>query len=128
MDNNETFKITYSAKQQQEIQDIRNKYIPREPDKMEQLRKLDAGATGKATSVSIAVGVVGTLILGVGMSLVMSEFGDIFGSLAMPLGIAVGMVGIGILALAYPVYQRTLKKERQRIAPEILKLTDELIQ
>lgn len=127
MDNNETFKITYSAQQQQEIQDIRNKYIPKEQDKMEQLRRLDGAVTGRATAVAVAVGIVGTLLLGLGMSLVMSEFGAFLGSLAMPLGIAVGIVGIGILALAYPIYQRTLKKERQRVAPEILKLTDELM-
>lgn len=128
MDNNNTFKMTYSAQQQQEIQDIRSKYIPKEPDKMERLRQLDAAVSGKATARSIAVGVVGTLILGLGMSFVMSDFGAFLGNLALPVGIGTGILGMGILALAYPLYQRTLKRERARIAPEILKLSDELMQ
>lgn len=128
MDNKETFKMTYSAQQQQEIQDIRSKYIPKEPDKMERLRQLDAAVTGKATGRAIAVGVVGTLILGLGMSFVMSDFGAFLGSLAMPAGIGTGILGMGILALAYPLYQWTLKRERARIAPEILRLSEELMQ
>lgn len=127
MENKETFQMTYSAKQQEEVQAIREKYAPKEPDKMEQLRALDAGVGKKATMVSIIVGVIGTLIMGIGMSLAMSEFGEIIGDLAMPVGIVLGVVGIVILACAYPVYNRTLKKEREKIAPEILRLTDELM-
>lgn len=128
MENKDTFKMTYSAQQQEEIQAIREKYIPKEADKMEQLRTLDAGATSKATRRSILVGVLGTLILGIGMSLVMTDFGILLGNAAYPAGIAVGVAGIVILALAYPLYHRILKKEREKIAPEILKLTEELMQ
>ena len=49
------------------------------------------------------------------------------GGTAMFVGIPVGLAGIVLVALAYPVYSRILKKERQRIAPEILRLTDELL-
>ena len=49
------------------------------------------------------------------------------GNLAMVLGIVVGLAGLVLVALAYPVYNRTQKKERERIAPQILKLTDELL-
>lgn len=128
MNNKETFKMTYSAQQQQEIRDIRSKYLPREADKMEQLRHLDAQASGKAVSASITVGVAGTLILGLGMSLAMSDLGSALGALAMPAGIAIGLVGIALLAGAYPLYCRTLKRERAKIAPEILRLTEELLQ
>lgn len=127
MDNKETFQMTYSAKQQEEVQAIRDKYAPKEADKMEQLRALDAGVGKKATMVSIIVGVVGTLIMGIGMSLAMSEFGKLLGNLAMPVGIVLGALGIVILSCAYPIYNRTLKKEREKIAPEILRLTDELM-
>lgn len=128
MAHKETFKMTYSAQQQQEIQTIRNKYMPKEPDKMEQLRQLDASVTGKATARSIAVGVIGTLIMGLGMSFAMSDLGRLLGALAMPVGIGCGLAGILVLAMAYPLYQWALKKERARIAPEILKLTEELMQ
>lgn len=127
MEHNETFKTTYSAQQQEEIQAIRNKYTPKKEDKMTMLRKLDAQVTKKASSISVAVGTIGALILGAGMSLIMTDFGALLGSLALPVGIVAGVLGMGILALAYPIYNRTLKKEQERIAPQILKLTDELM-
>lgn len=128
MENNQTFKMTYSAQQQEEIQEIRKKYMEPEEDKMERLRTLDATATKKATINSIAVGTIGTLIMGTGMSLMMSDFGKIAGSFATPIGIVAGIAGIAILACAYPLYNSTLKKEREKIAPEILRLTEELMQ
>ena len=94
---------------------------------MEQLRKLHAIPTKKAQAVAIALGVIGTLIMGTGMSLCMTELSGFFGGTAMFVGIPVGIVGMILVALAYPVYNRVLKKERSRIAPEILQLTDELL-
>lgn len=127
MDKKETFKMTYSAQQQEKIQEIRKKYAAPEEDKMARLQALDAGVSKKATAAALAVGVVGALIMGAGMSLAMSGLGKVFGNLAMPAGIAAGVVGIGILVFAYPLYKRVLKKEREKIAPEILRLTDELM-
>lgn len=127
MKENETFKMAYSAQQQEEIEEIRKKYAPREEDKMEQLRTLDASVEKKATMIAIIAGVIGTLILGVGMSLAMTDLGTTLGTAAFPLGVAIGVVGLAVLGIAYPLYHRTLKKERERIAPEILRLTDELM-
>ena len=127
MDNN-AFEYTYSAQRQQEVEKIRKVYLPKEEDPMEQLRRLHAIPTQKAQAVSIALGVVGALILGTGMSLCMSELGALLGALAMVVGIPVGIAGIVLICLAYPVFLRTLKKEREKIAPEILKLTDTLLQ
>lgn len=124
---NHSFEYTYSAQRQQEVEAIRQKYLPKEEDKMEQLRKLHSIPTQKAQSASIAVGVIGALILGTGMSLCMTELGSALGNLAMVLGIAVGLVGIVLAAIAYPIYHRVLKKEREKITPEILRLTDELL-
>ena len=124
---NETFKYTYSAQQQQEVRQIRQKYTPPEEDKMEQLRKLDRRVTQKAQARAIALGVIGALILGTGMSLAMTELSGFLGGTAMFVGIPVGLAGLALVALAYPVYQRALAKERQRVAPEILRLTDELM-
>lgn len=127
MDKKETFQMTYSADEQEEIQAIRKKYVTPEEDKMKQLRSLDAKATSTATSLSIAIGVLGTLVLGLGMSLIMSDFGNILGTLALPVGIIAGIIGMIILGYAYPLYTKTLKKERAKIAPEIIRLTDELM-
>ena len=124
---NETFNYTYSAKQQEELKNIRKKYAAPEDNKMEQLRKLDRQVTQKAQAWAIALGVVGALILGTGMSIAMTDLTGFLGGTAMFIGIPVGLIGIVLVALAYPVYNRILKKERQRIAPEILRLTDELM-
>ena len=67
---NSAFSYTYSAREQEEIKKIRDKYAPRGEDKMEKLRRLDAGVGGVAQAVSLVFGVIGTLILGFGMSLI----------------------------------------------------------
>jgi len=127
MENKENFSYTYSAQQQKEIEEIRKKYIPQEEDKMEQLRKLHGIPAQKAQAASLAVGVTGALIMGTGLSLVMTDFGAALGSLAPVLGIVIGILGMVLVALAYPTYNRVLKKQREKIAPEILRLSDELL-
>lgn len=124
----DSFQYTYSAEQRAEVEKIRSKYVSPQENKIEQLRKLDRSAYQKAQTWSLVLGVVGTLLLGTGMSLIMSEFGLLLGLFALPVGIAAGLVGLVLVALAYPLYNRILKKERQRIAPEILRLTEELMQ
>lgn len=123
MENNkEIFNYTYSAKQQEEVKNIRKKYAPQEEDKMAQLRRLDNSVTQKATMVSIGAGIVGALLLGIGMCCTMVWQDVLF----VP-GIIVGLIGIGIVCVAYPLFNQTLKKEREKIAPEIIRLTDELM-
>lgn len=124
------FSYTYSAKEQEELKKIREKYIPREENKMERLRRLDAGVAKKARSVSLILGVVGSLLLGFGMSLIMTELSAILGTnrdMVMPLGITVGILGSIMIGFAYPIYQWVSHLLRRRIAPEILRLTDELM-
>ena len=118
MDENKTFRYTYSASQQAEIKSIREKYAPptQEEDKMERLRKLDASVTKPGTIVSLAVGVISTLLLGVGMCCTMVWTGTLF----IP-GIIIGVIA------AYPIYVRITKKQREKLAPEILRLSDELM-
>jgi len=133
MESNEKFNYTYSAKEQEEIKAIRQKYVTHEEteDKMSQIRRLDASVTKKALTVSLILGIIGVLIMGSGMSLTMTDIGEIFGShkdKAMLIGIVVGVVGIVIACIAYPVYNRIVTKEREKIAPEIIRLTDELME
>ena len=119
---NETFTFTYSAKEQEEIKNIRKKYAAPEENKMEQLRRLDAGVTKKGTAAALIIGVLGTLLLGIGMCCCMVWQGTWF----LP-GVIVGVIGIAVLAAAYPLYNHVTQKERKKIAPEILRLTDELM-
>lgn len=118
----ETFSYTYSAKEQEELKRIREKYISKEEDKMEQLRRLDRNVTKKGTVISLILGIIGTLIMGAGMSCVM-----VWGGKWLIPGVVLGVVGIIVLALAYPMYMHITKKERERVAPEIIRLTDELM-
>lgn len=127
MNNNETFKMTYSAQQHKEVEEIRNKYMEQPKDKMDRLRELDESVTKKPLAIALTIGIIGTLILGLGMSFIMSDFGKILGNLAFPIGMATGVVGIILLVCAYPLYKKILKKERKKITPEILRLTDELM-
>ena len=120
----ETFNYTYSASQQEEIKRIREKYAKptQEEDKMEQLRKLDASVTKPGTIVSLIVGVFGALIMGTGMSCTM-----VWGETLFIPGIVIGVIGmIGVIA-AYPIYSRITKKRREKLTPEIMRLSDELM-
>ena len=118
----EIFEYTYSATQQEEVKKIREKYIhtPKTEDPMETLRRLDSSTTQKGTVISMILGVGGTLIFGTGMCccLVWSLFLS---------GVFVGAIGIVCLSAAYPAYAHITKKERDRVAPEILRLTEELM-
>lgn len=120
--NNEVFEYTYSATMQEEVKKIREKYIatPKEEDKLETLRRLDASVTRKGTILSLILGVLGTLIFGTGMCccLVWNLF---------ILGVIVGLIGLVGVSLAYPAYSYVTNKEREKIAPQILSLTEELL-
>lgn len=125
-----SFKFTYSANEQEEIKRIRQKYMVQEEDGMQRLRKLDAQATGKATMVSLILGIMGALVMGTGMSLIMTELACILrmtymGSIIV--GVVCGVVGMILVALAYPVYKKVLKSERNKIASEVLRLSEELL-
>ena len=126
------FSYTYSAKEQEELKKIREKYTPptKTEDKMERLRRLDASVTNTAQAIALVFGIIGTLILGFGMSMIMTDMSKILGTYKdwyMVIGIAVGIVG-GILAsLAYPIYTAIVKAKRKKLAPEIIRLTNELM-
>lgn len=127
---NDSFSYTYSAKEQEELKQIRQKYQPKEESKMDRLRRLDSGITQKATMYALIIGIMGALIMGAGMSLTMTNFGEsigLTGTIGMIVGIIVGIIGIILVFFAYPVYNWIIKKEREKIAPEILRLTEELM-
>ena len=129
---NSGFSYSYSAREQAELKRIRDKYTAptKVEDKMARLRRLDASVTNTAQAIALVFGVIGTLILGFGMSLIMTDLANILGSyrhLAMVLGIVIGIVGGVLASLAYPVYQAIVKAKRKKLAPEIIRLADELM-
>lgn len=124
------FSYTYSAIEQEEIRKIREKYQPKKEDDMSRLRKLDAKVTQKATISSLVIGIIGALIMGTGMSLVMTDLGKIFGmqgNSSIAIGVIAGVLGMILAGAAYPTYCKVLNKEREKAAPEILRISEELI-
>ncbi|MCD8325825.1 MAG: hypothetical protein LUC90_03805 [Lachnospiraceae bacterium] len=123
MDN--SFEYSYSAKSHREVEEIRRKYVTDENDsyesKLRQLKDLDRSASRKGMIVSISVGTVSTMLLGLGMSCIM-VWNDPF----FILGIVLGVLGLIGVCASYPLFQHITKKERKRIAPMILKLSEEL--
>lgn len=121
----DAFTYTYSASRQEEVRRIREKYAPstQEEDKLERLRRLDRTATKPGTAAALIVGTAGTLTMGFGMccTMVWSE------TLFIP-GIVIGIVGIIGICAAYPLYLHMTKKRRNKLAPEIMRLADELLE
>lgn len=119
----ECFEYTYSAAMQKEIEEIRKKYLPKEEDKMETLRRMDREAEKPGMMTSITVGTIGSLFLGVGMCCTM-----IWGAATwiFVLGVLIGLLGVVIISPAYPIYKKITKKQREKIADQILELTKEL--
>lgn len=136
MDNNNQessgFSYTYSAREQAELRRIRDKYTPQTEteSKLELLRRLDASVTRRAQAVALSLGILGALILGFGMSLIMTDLAKNLGigsNTAMIVGITVGVVGGVLASLAYPVYNAVASAMRKKLAPEIIALADELM-
>lgn len=122
MSDENQYNYTYSAKDQAEVREIRDKYIPKEADKLDQLRSLDKSVTKKGTIISLFIGILSCLILGTGMSCIMVWGKNLF----FP-GLIIGIIGLTGVCAAYPLYVYITKKERARIAPEIMRLSSELL-
>jgi len=118
------FTFTYSApteNERREIEQIRKKYdVSTGSGKLMRVRQLDGYVKSVPTAVSLALGVVGTLVFGLGMTFAL-EWEN------FPLGVILSAVGIVPIALAYPVYNIISKRLRAKHAEEILTLTAELL-
>lgn len=122
---NKEFNYTYTApteRERREIEGIRKQYQDPEKSmsKLERLRALDARVKNTANVVALIVGIVGTLIFGVGLCLVL-EWAQIVW------GIVVAAIGVIPIALAYPLYTAVLKTSKKKYGEEILRLSEELL-
>ncbi len=118
---NENFTYTYSAENEEELKKIVEKYRPTDEKTtlMDEVRRLDKSVPFKGTITSIIVGILGTMTLGIGMSMIFLGSGGNFVA-----GIIVGFIGICIISAAYPVYKKLYLKEKERVAPQILSMVD----
>lgn len=120
MNKNEKFVFNYSAKQQKEVEQIREKYIQKKENKLDEMRKLDGAVSRKATTITITVGIIYTLILGIGMCCTTVWQDTMF----IP-GIIIGTIGIIGIGTTVPMYNHIIKKERCKFAEQIIKLSNE---
>lgn len=113
------FKYSYSAREQEEINEILKKYIPKQEtdSAILEIKKLDRRVTNRANAAGISAGIIGLLILGFGMSCVLVWQDTLFA-----LGVIIGIVGIAVTASAYHIYKLVLKRERKKAAPQIMRL------
>lgn len=123
MEGNNTFTYQYSAKQSREVEKIREKYLPREESKLERLKKLDGRVQSAGMVPSLCIGVIGVLLFGIGMCFGLGVFGG-----AAFLKYLFGIVGIAVMLPAYPVYKYVARKTKEQLTPEILQLSEELMQ
>ena len=119
---NSTFTYQYSATRNKEVESIRRKYMPMEGSKFEHLKKLDLRVQNAGVVESLYLGVVGSLVFGVGMCFFLNVFAGAtwFAALFMTIGTL-------LMLPAYPLYKRISKKAKAKFTPEILRLFEEII-
>ncbi|MBQ8748461.1 MAG: dihydropteridine reductase [Oscillospiraceae bacterium] len=128
MNNENAFSYTYNAEENQEVLNIRKKYMPQEKSPLDALKDLDAKVNRPANVFAYTYGSVSAIIMGAGMSLVMTDIGAVVGlASAMMPGIAIGIVGMGMALSTYPIYRKLLNRRKKKYAPQILQLSEKLI-
>ncbi len=110
-----------TAEERREIDSIRREYEEGEgASKMERLRRLHARVKNTANILGLSLGIFGFLVFGLGMTMIL-EWGLLF------YGVLVGVVGCGIMGIAYPLYKWLLKRNKKKYGGEILRLSEELL-
>ena len=121
-----TFSYKYSAVENKEIQEIRKRYLPQSESKLEELKRLDMQVQNAGMVESLCIGIISSLVFGLGMCLAMQIIGNGIGM--MVLGIVIGIIGMAGILVAYPVCRRKQRKAKENLSPRILELTEELYQ
>ena len=111
------------------VQNIRTQYTEKQHTELDELKALDARVKKPANVFAYTYGSVGAIVMGSGMSLVMTEIGTILGLTAtMVPGIAIGVVGMGMALTTYPIYKRILGSRKKKYAAQIMELSDKIMQ
>ena len=121
MENN-VFSYNYSATRNKEVESIRRKYMPKEENLFERLKKLDRRVQTAGIMESLCIGIVGVLIFGLGMCFGLDALAG-----ADWLTVVLCIAGIAVMIPAYPIYKRISRKTREELAPEILSLSEQIM-
>lgn len=111
------------------VQKIRSQYLERESTELDALRELDAKVKRPANIFAYVFGSLGAIVMGSGMSLAMTDIGANIG-IGEPMlpGILIGIVGIAMAVVNYPIYKAFLDSRKKKYAGEILKLSESISQ
>ena len=110
------------------VQKIRTQYTEKEHTGLDELKALDAKVKKPANIFGYTYGCVSAIVMGTGMSLVMTDIGSVVGlASAMVPGIAIGVVGLGMALSTYPIYKRILNSRKKKYAPEIMALSEKIM-
>ena len=114
--------------QQFMAQKIRTQYMEKTPSELDELRALDAKVKRPANIFAYGFGSISAIIMGAGMSLVMTDIGATVGiASAMAPGIVIGIVGMAMAILNYPMYKRILNRRKSKYSAQILALSDKIV-
>ena len=109
-------------------QKIRTQYMEKTPSELDALRALDAKVKRPANVFAYIFGSISAIVMGAGMSLVMTDIGATIGiTSALVPGIAIGVVGLGMALLTYPMYKGILNSRKKKYGAEILALSDKIM-
>ncbi len=127
MENN--FHYAYNAEENREALNIRQKYLPREQSDLDVLKGLDAKVKKAPSIFAYIYGSISAIVMGAGMSLVMTDIGAFLGlSNTMVPGIGIGLVGMALALTTYPIYKGMLAARKKKYGPQILELSEKLLQ
>lgn len=111
------------------VQKIRTQYTEKQHTELDELKALDAKVKRPANVFAYTYGSVSAIIMGAGMSLVMTEIGAILGLTGVMVpGIAIGVVGLAMALSTYPIYKKLLCSRKKKYAPQILQLSEKLME
>ena len=114
--------------QQFMAQKIRAQYMEKTPSELDELRELDAKVKRPVNIFAYVFGSISAIVMGGGMSLVMTDIGATIGiTSALVPGIVIGVVGLGMALLTYPMYKGILSSRKKKYGAEILKLSDKIM-
>ena len=122
------FSYTYSAKDHQEVLNIREKYLTQPESELDALKALDTKVRRPANVVAYLYGSLSAMVMGAGMSLVMTEVGSMIGmdNTMLP-GIVIGIVGLVMALTTYLIYKKLLNARKKKYAPEIVALSETIM-
>lgn len=110
------------------VQKIRTQYTEKQHTELDALKALDTKVKKPANVFGYTFGSISAVIMGTGMSLVMTDIGAMIGlASAMIPGIVIGVVGLGMALSTYPIYKKILSSRKKKYAPEILELSERIM-